>query len=230
MHLGEIHKRLAKEKNIPIYIRGPILIFSSWLFQGILYMDVTEKIFKFFIDILLFVPLYGICRYLVDTPINVITAAILAHTLNWIFNGQIFVLLKNLGLTKIRHEQVIKYLDNLRKRIPQERSILAAAVFGSLSRNELKITSDLDIRIIRKKGIINGLRACLFALLERSRAFFNRFPLDIYVLDKTESLMKLRIDEAPIILFDAEDIFRSHYGNNIRLNNSQVRLNNGSNK
>ena len=211
MRFNEIHKGLAKRSDIPIYIRAPIITFSSWLFQGILYMDTTEKIFKVLIDILLFVPSYGICKYLFGIPMNIIIAAILAHTFNWIFNGQIFVLIKNVGFTKIESEIFTEYLDNLKKRISKERSILAEAVFGSLSRGKLKETSDLDVRIIRKKGIINGLRACLFVFLERGGAFFSKFPLDIYVLDSFKLLS--RLNEQPIILHDPQNLLKEYYKN-----------------
>ncbi len=195
MSLSEFHKKIAKEDKYRLYVKMPILTFSSWLFQGILYMDTTEKVFKILLDILFFIPIYFIFRGY--GSLSLFIAIIFTHTINWIFNGQIFVLLKNLRLTKTEPERFIQYLNDLQKRIKKENSILAAAAFGSLSRGQLKETSDLDIRIIRKKGVINGFRACLFVLSERTRALFNKFPLDIYVLDDVTTI-KRHIDKVEI--------------------------------
>lgn len=208
MDISEFHKRLAKD-GFPLYVKVPILTFSSWLFQGILYMDTTEKLFKILIDILFFMPIYFVLRSYCLLSVSV--AIVLAHTINWIFNGQLFVLLKNLKLTKTKSECFIQYLNELKKRIEKENSILAAAAFGSLSREQLKEISDLDVRIIRKRGVVYGLRACFFVLLERSRAFFNKFPLDIYVLDSFKSLTKL--NEQPILLHDSKSMLKEYYRN-----------------
>lgn len=211
MNVSEFHKRLVKENRFPPYVKMPILIFSSWLFQGILYMDTTEKVFKILLDVLSFIPLYFVFRVYFYASSSTLIAVMLAHTLNWIFNGQLFVLLKNLKLTKTESKRFIQYLNDLKKRIEKENSILAAAAFGSLSREQLKETSDLDVRIIRKKGLINALRACLFVLLERMGSFFNKFPLDIYVLDGFKSLSKL--NEQPILLHDSKSMLKEYYRN-----------------
>lgn len=207
MDICEFHKRLAKD-GFPLYVKMPILTFSSWLFQGVLYMDTTERIFKILLDILFFIPLYLVFRVYFYSSSSTLMAVMLSHTLNWIFNGQIFVLLGNLRLIKIEPERFSEYLDNLRKRISKEKSVLAAAAFGSLSRGELTETSDLDIRIIRNKGFINGLRACFFVLIERSRTFFSKFPLDIYVLDNVNMIPRHIRNEEPIVIYDPYKIFR----------------------
>lgn len=200
MNLSKFHKRLAKKDEFPMYIRVPLLTLSSWLFQGILYMDTTERVFKILLDVLFFFPLYLAFRPHGSPLLGILIAFILAHTLNWIFNGQIPVLLKNLRLIKTEYERFEKYLDTLKKKVEKNDSILYAAAFGSLSRGELKGTSDLDVRLIRKPGFINGLRACIFIMKERSWATFNKFPLDIYVGDSMEFLKKMREDERAQII------------------------------
>lgn len=209
--MSAFHKKLAKTDTYPAYIKIPILTCSSWLFQGILYMDTTERVFKILLDFLFFFPIFFVFMSYSKAPLSIFLAIILVHTLNWIFNSQIFALLKLLRLTKTKPELFTQYLTDFKKRVKREESILAAAAFGSLSREELKETSDLDIRIIRKKGFINGFRACLFVMLERSRAFFNKFPLDIYVIDTTKHLSKLRADEMPVVLYDPEEIVEKLY-------------------
>jgi hypothetical protein len=55
-------------------------------------------------------------------------------------------------------------------------------------------------------GLANGIRACWFALKERTRAFFSGYPLDVYVLDSERPLDKLRADESPIVLDGGESL------------------------
>jgi len=183
MIFSKVHYILSKG-NYPFYIKAPVLILSSWIFQGILYMDKTEKIFKLSLDIIF-------TFIFVAFGINVLTSILIAHTLNWIFNGQIFVTCKNLKIIKTPKEKFENYIERLKNRAKDEPSIIWVGVYGSLVRGEFKETSDLDVRIIRKAGIINGLRACIFVMRERTWATFNRFPLDIYVGDSFKFLEKM---------------------------------------
>lgn len=215
MDINNFHRNLAKGTDYPFFIRFIILTFSSWLFQSILYMDRTEKIFKIFVDLILFLPLFLILNYLINNILlSILLAFILAHTLNWIFNGQIGVLLKNLNLLNTDKEKFFAYMDNVKEKVVNEKSIRAAAAFGSLSRKKLKKTSDLDIRVIRKPGYINGIKSCFFVLKERSKSFFNKFPLDIYVLDSYKMINIHIKNEEPVILYDPDKVFEKFLRSN----------------
>lgn len=203
MRIIKLHRKLSKDKKTSLYIKIPILTLSSWLFQGILFMDATERIFKISIDLLIFVPIYLILSHY-NIVLGVVFALLLAHTLNWIFNGQIFVLLKNLNLTRTEKNSFTNYIIYIKKLAQDETSIVAVGVSGSITSEELKETSDLDVRIIRRKGILNGFRSCFFVLIQRSKAFFKRFPLDIYVFDSYKKLYD--VDKNPVILLDKDDV------------------------
>lgn len=191
----------------PIFKFKIIVIFTNWMFQGLLYADRTERAFKIILDTALTIALY----FTIPIP-NVISriflAFLMSHTLNWIFNGQLFALAKNFGIVHNDPQRIIDYANAIKIRASRERSIDCVAVYGSLSREEIKTTSDLDVRIIRKSGFINGFRACMFGLMERSRALFNRFPLDMFIVDGTDHLLKMRADEAPQILYDSNGILK----------------------
>jgi predicted nucleotidyltransferase len=90
----------------------------------------------------------------------------------------------------------------LKYRAERETSIQLIAIYGSMSRKELSESSDLDVRILRKKGFLNGLKACLFGSFERTRSLFNKFPLDLYVIDSKDHLSKTREDETAIVIYD----------------------------
>jgi predicted nucleotidyltransferase len=202
MDINNFHRKIVKESKYPFVIRATLLTVSSWLFQGLLYMDKSEKLFKIFLDVLILTILYAsISRYL--NPLNSLLISIIsAHTVNWIFNGHIYVLIKNLGLTQNRYRDFSKFLEEISSRAEKEGSISLVATFGSIAREELTETSDLDVRVVRRSGFSNGIKACFFVLNERSRAFFKHFPLDIYLLDDEGKISEL--GEYPVIIYEKQ--------------------------
>lgn len=155
-------------------------LFAHWVFQGLLYMDKTERAFKISID--LFVMSIYVFAFGLSFE-TILVGLMFGHTLNFVFNGQINVVLKNFGLIRNDERKLKCYLASLQVRIRLRKSVCFGAVYGSLSRSELRDTSDLDIRLVRNKGLIYALDACLFVAMERTRAFMSGIPLDIYVCD-----------------------------------------------
>lgn len=201
--MNKLYKQILDIKYLPKTIKILIIVGINWTFQSLLYMDKTEKVFKLVLDLILLVTFYMILKGVMNPILALITSFIVAHTINWIFNGHLFALLKTFGIVKTKPETFINYLNDLKNRSSDENSILLVATFGSISREELKETSDLDIRIIRKQGFFNGIKACIFIMLERSKSIYQGFPLDIYVLDDFKSIYQLK--EQPIILYSNSD-------------------------
>lgn len=203
------YKTIIKLENLPSIIKVLILTVSSWLFQGLVYMDRTEKVFKILLDILFLIPFSYVVLLFDLGIIGILISFLIAHTLNWVFNSQIFALIKQFNLIKTDYKSFNKYLERLKKKLKNEPSVVWAGVFGSLVRGELKETSDLDVRLVRKPGSKNGLRACFFVMKERTWALINRFPLDIYVLDDIKSIKRhiIKIEiEKMIIIYDKYEI------------------------
>ena len=91
-------KKIFEIRYLPKWIKFIIIIFTNWFFQSFLQMDMGEKVFKIILEIILFLLNYVI---LFTFGINSIIIVILfTHTVYWIFLGNIFLLLKNLHLTK----------------------------------------------------------------------------------------------------------------------------------
>jgi L-malate glycosyltransferase len=161
-----------------------IAVISHWTFQSLFYMDRTERWFKVSLDLSSTVLLWlALHHWLV--------AFLLAHSLNFFFNGQLWGLLKHYGLVHWAYDDFNAYVDELAQRARRESSIRSLYVYGSLARGEWNDQSDLDARLLRKPGLVNGLRSCVFLLTERTRALFKRFPLDLYVLDNDTPSAKL---------------------------------------
>lgn len=188
----------------PLLSSVVVAVAIHWLLQCLLEMDRTERLFKISFDLVL----TAVFALLLHLWLPVVAALILgwaaAHTLNLVFNGQLMVVLKHFGRIQHSAAEFEQYLKGLRTRLAAEPSLRWAAAYGSLSRGELQATSDLDVRVIRFPGFHNGLRACLFVMQERSRALFERFPLDILLLDSPRLLSRLRPEEPPFMLYQAE--------------------------
>lgn len=208
MDKSSIHYKILNFKYLPTSIRKLSLVFMNWTFQGILYADQTERAFKVTIDIIL-TTFFVLFIPLPNSLVSLAIAFFISHTLNWIFNGQVFVLAKNIMKLYNEPQNIIDYVNKLKERAIREKSIDCVLIYGSLVRGEIKPTSDVDIRIIRKKGLLNGLRACIFGLEERSRAFFSKFPLDMYIIDSPNHLLKMRNDEIPNVIYDPRNVLKN---------------------
>jgi len=183
---------------------APLAVAAHWMFQSLLYMDRTERRFKLSLDLGL--TLIGGLALSVWLPGRIAwpAAFLLAHTLNFLFNGQLWGVLKHYGWINHTYEAFTDYVQALHKRAQAEPAIRCLMIYGGLSRRQWTPSSDLDARIVRQPGFINGLRVCCFLLHERSRALLARFPLDIYILDPETSLRKLNPKERPIHLIQKD--------------------------
>ncbi|AKB36434.1 Glycosyltransferase [Methanosarcina siciliae C2J] len=211
MHKSSIHYRILNFKLLPQEIRKLMLILMNWVFQSVLYMDRTERTLKVLVTLIPTFILFFLFQNYYSELTSIIISFSIAHTLNWIFNGQIFVLLKNVGWVNTDKDKFFIYSSALKRRIEKTNFLYLAVIFGSLSRNRLTDSSDLDIRIIRKSGLNNALKCFLFIWHERLLALIYRFPLDIYILDDVSGLSKINSEEAPIILYDPDNYIVKNY-------------------
>jgi predicted nucleotidyltransferase len=173
-----------------------------WAFQSLFYMDTTERWFKLGMDLFLTLALGLALNRVIAGGLAWMLGFLLAHTLNFLFNGQLWGVLKTYGYVQLSYAEFIQYVEQVGRRAANEASIERLVVYGSLARKEWSPASDLDARILRRPGFMNGIRACWFLTKERSLALFHRFPLDLYVVDDIRSLASLRADEKGIELKD----------------------------
>jgi glycosyltransferase involved in cell wall biosynthesis/predicted nucleotidyltransferase len=211
MHESSIHYRILNFKYLPLGFKKSILILMNWAFQSILYMERTEKILKISLTLAPTLVLFLLFQKHYSELTSIIISFFIAHTFNWIFNGQIFVLFKNIRWVNTDYDKFFMYSSALKRRIEKTDCLYLAVIYGSLSRNKLTSSSDLDVRIVRKSGLINAYKSFLFVWRERLLALIYKFPLDIYLLDDISGLSKMNLKEAPIILYDPENyIVKNH--------------------
>lgn len=202
-------RRLAKGDS-PRWLAAPALLASNWLFQGMLIMDPAERTFKMALDSFLTVLATFALLAATSWPVaGVIAVAFgLAHTINWLANGQLPVVLKNLGATSMGAGRRQRELDRFARRSARHKgSLVAVHAYGSLARGEANERSDLDVRLLRRPGFRAALGSCAFAMAERARATFRLLPLDVYVVDHARNLGKVIARdelERPVVLWTAE--------------------------
>lgn len=214
-----------KKKKKKAKLGGKFVIWfavSQWIHQGFTYLDRTEMfyrvIWELVPDVAFFVLFY--CSDLMSFWPSFILALFVVHTLNWVFNFNFWTGIdfsipnfKNMG-----NERTIEYLRGVQNRMKKADCIGACTLYGSLSRAVWGEKSDLDMRIIRRPGILNGFKAYWVTFVERIIAVWYLNPMDLYMADGPKFLTRLRDDEFPIFLkLDDKRIFDYYDNNGIEL-------------
>src|SRR5574341_1237753 len=72
-------------------------LLSHWTFQGLLYMDRTERLLKVGLDVLVIVLLFPFLLNRMTKTVAILAALFIAHTLNFIFNSHPWTALRLYG-------------------------------------------------------------------------------------------------------------------------------------
>lgn len=200
-----------KIRQVP-YLRW-ILIISNWIFQGIINADRTEKIYKLLFTIILSVILFAFLDKIILSHFYTISLSFLiAHTINWLVNGNIStIIIHRLFIGTVSRKKIFCYLKDLQERLQKTSSIEFTAVFGSISRGELKNSSDIDITFVRKDGFINSIKAIIFIIKEKFHTNINKIPIEPFLADSINYMKKrYRDDEVPVVIKNSKKI-SNHY-------------------
>lgn len=165
-----------------------VIVFTYWLFQSCRYSNRFETFFKVTFTIIVAIPLVFFVHPLV--------ALVLAHTGNALFNGHVPAMLVHMGVGASKPGRFLSYIEKMRNRLMNNTNLEYIYSYGSLSRGNYKPTSDIDIRIVPKKG--KWFQCLLLLVKERTYALFCWFPLDVYAFNTTELQQKMRSDELPV--------------------------------
>ena len=205
-----------KTRKLPEYVTNAFLIkllkhktitfLSYWILQGILYMNPYEKVFKLLLDVIgTFVIGLSLLPFFKDNHFLLITTAfVISHTLNMLLNGHFFALGRFLGFTKISADRYFDYIHKMKIRWDKRNCVKLVLIYGSLSREKITETSDLDVRVLCKENIWNIIECCFWIFIERSIGLFSRFPIDIYLETNPSGLKRMRADEIPVVLVSVD--------------------------
>jgi predicted nucleotidyltransferase len=171
----------------------PVVILRYWLHQSNFYLSRIELLHRWLLEIMVFAPLFT----WFSTSRSALAAAVLAflisHTASAVLNGHLWAMLcHDLFWVSLytQRRPFFDYIDRMRIRLAAEKPhyMAGAVFFGSLARGQFRTTSDMDIRFIAQNGVWNGLRTAHLVFLERLRALFTGFPLDIYMFQSEEEI------------------------------------------
>lgn len=188
----------------------PGVLASNWLFQGMRYMNAYELGLKIALDVM-GIFLFSQILSFSSLSSTVVLAGIISHTLNWLFNGHFFALMRYIRPVPKTAQDFDDFLNQLLSHISGSEHLIGVAVYGSYCRGELHEHSDLDVRIIAEDDFLSGMVGALFCARQRYRAFLSAFPLDIFCCIHTKGLERLRSDEFPAILLDTTGMLARYY-------------------
>lgn len=186
----------------------PVVIIKYWTIQGILYMNWTERLHRWALEIVFFLCAYVGFTQFVPFPHILIVSLITAHTISIILNGHLFAMCAHdlywFSLYRDR-KRFFRYVENLRERLNRRAPEYTCGVvfFGSLSRGIFQDSSDLDVRFISEDGFLNALRTAHLTFLERLHALLSGFPMDAYMFrNGAEIGKKMDVEnEVPVYLY-----------------------------
>jgi len=178
----------------------------GWAHQSFFYLDRTQRIGRVVFEVaptVLFAVLIGKFGGVPLTNVWLWCGSLLlAHTLNWVFNGNWWagLLFAFPGLRNRGDRATCDYLNRMADRLRRDRSIAGAMLFGSAARGQWHERSDLDLRLLRRRGLGNGIAGVLVLSRERWIALWAGQPVDIYLADGIAFLRRMRRDETPLFL------------------------------
>jgi predicted nucleotidyltransferase len=173
----------------PLNIIVPVV--SYFVFQGMRYMYWKELVLRLALEILIYFALTFV--------LSKISSFLLAHLICVLLYGQIFVLLR---YTPWSNKVDRNYLDELIIWVKSKYGDNCLVyVYGSYVRNEIKSTSDLDLRIkVKNGGWVSWLKAFFVTISIKMLSNIRGYPVDIFLFEKDSFLTKMRDDEKPYIL------------------------------
>lgn len=180
-----------------------MVFLSNIIFQGIRYMSIGEKLYKISISLLLSLPFYFLFK-------NIYISLIVGHLLNYILNGQFYVVFRYLSSKRtMSYEDLINYVVLINKliKIFSPKDIL---IIGSFARGKMSKSSDLDIRLYHDTSFFNSLKAYFMATLLRLFGLFMRFPIDIFCFSNLQFLDKVSAKEIPVNFLKDNNILKKY--------------------
>lgn len=199
-------------RNIPVF----------WLHQRVSYMDRSELIFHLIINIFTTLIIYlmlSLLVFFIDQWQRLLFAAAIARTASYIFNNNFwdgimrsFPRVKNGGA-----QRITQYLIDSQRRASRCYSVYAYLVYGSMVRGQWHGKSDIDVRYLRRPGLLNAIATYSFVVRERWITLYLRIPLDSYMGDSERFLDKMRDDEIPIIVKDQDGSMAKRYMGSVGL-------------
>ncbi len=172
----------------------------NWLLQGMRGMGRGELTFRLLLEAVLAAGIAAITGW----P----AALVLAHSMSWTLNGQIWVCVRYCRLYRGAADRLHDAVAELAVGLRQLAWLHEAALIGSAADGRLGERSDIDLRLVTPPGLVGWLRVNLLLLRLRTRALLRGLPLDAYAADRPEDLRRVDPADAVRLLVDRDGRLR----------------------
>ena len=179
------------------------VLLSNVIFQGARYMEFGELLYKLSITFI-----FSITLYL--SGVGFFTSLALGHLGNYIFNGQFFVVYRYLFASKVLTSDKVNYVLDSCAALCKSQHIRDVLFIGSLCRNTLKESSDIDIRIFHRSNITSRLFAYSYATKLRFLGLLYRVPVDVFCFSDLTFLNKIDKVEVPLHINKERDFIAKY--------------------
>jgi len=194
-----------KEANYwSIVLNSKLLVFlSNFIFQGVRYMSLGERVYKLSITALFATLMFFLTE-------NIFVSIFIAHLINYIINGQFYVLYRYLGSKPTMSIEALNKYVKIIENLADSFKPLDILIIGSFCRGRLSKTSDLDIRLYHMGDFRSSLRAYFMATLLRFIGLWTKFPVDIFCFSNLNFLLKIDTKETPVNFFKNQKILDNY--------------------
>lgn len=186
------------------------ILLINWVMQGMRGMDSKELAFRLLLE--------GLLTLLFWTAMPLALAWVVAHTLNWVFNGHIWVCARYCPWYSNDLDRMKEFTSNVWSDLMSARWIREAVFIGSVGEEGTLPSerSDIDLRLMIPPGWEGWLAANLMLLKLRANAFLLKMPLDLYAYNDIHSLDQFRPDEKMLVVKDLDGRLEARYPDRVR--------------
>ena len=207
---------VPKRKTFPLQPRSAVvaalmqtcvfILAVNWCLQGMRGMDRKELAFRLGAEALLASSFLALSAPALPLWAALVTAVTAAHTVNFTFNGQVWVCARYCRWYRRDPAALNAFLRraaNGMRTLPWLREVVC---IGSLGRTGTVCgdRADLDLRLVFPPGNTAWLQVNLLLLRLRTWAFLARIPLDLYAYDRPERLRRFDQREPLLVLLDRD--------------------------
>ncbi|MBN2294583.1 MAG: hypothetical protein JXM70_19290 [Pirellulales bacterium] len=211
MNLVQSVTKIAQNKwGRFVLVRNMIV---GWITHSLQSRDKTEILFHFVLEGIVFVmSLALIVCVFYDYQITlwgIFISFLVAHTIMFIVDGFLHTYLHDsLGFMKNAGvEKTVEYLKIVRDAYLASNATDCVLIYGSFCRRMFRLRSDIDIRVIRRKGFWPALSALCISMRLKWLSVFMNLPTDLLVVDSMEFIRRqMREDEKPVVIFMRGDV------------------------
>ena len=186
----------------------------NWVMQGMRGMQSKELSFRLILEAMVASVMFWLVLWIISSPISAACFALfVAHSLNFLFNGQFWVCARYCQSYHGNADHVEESLSKISNDLGAEAWLNEAAIIGSRAKTNHRLhdRSDIDLRLIFPKGFAAWIKTNLLLLTMRSWALIHAIPLDLYAYDEPKALERFDQSEPLGLLLDRQNRLARHF-------------------